>query len=959
MIKGQHVSMRNSSLRMPGLRRGWFAATVVAAMACLAAVNAAESPNNPEDAVIHLTNGDHVTGRLVDSPVGHSLTWQSPSFIAPFQFAIPSVNRVQFPSAATPNPPAADYRFELAGRGDLFGSLVGWRDDEVALDVLEFGRLHVDRAVLRRISRWRDPADRVYSGPNGLTGWQVVFNSAGWREESGQLVSDKGWATLRGDAGTPSLARIEFELSWRERPDFEFGVGGDFINTAFRFTIWENQLVIVRENDRGGDIAVLQTIAPGPGRIHLQAFLDQPNGHLLVFSSDGRPLADLTVVATKPRLSSEVQISKSGGDIRLERLTVDRWNGETPRAVAADESRFHFTDGTMIYGRLKSFDTARREFVIESQTTENRTDEQRIAESRVRDIVFGQDNSARARLVQAATLSGQRISGELLRVEQNTIWMKSPGIREELVIPVATLQSLTVLTPTDASPASKERIRLAFPTGRLELPGTVLHGSLVENEWSDIKSLVWKPSLSSHSSPLRHGVPARILYREPPPSRLPGLPPPTVQLVPVQGPGGVVFEAKVDVAGQNSMPPDATYPPVSKPGARPPKPVLYLRSGDRIPCEFATIDESGVTFATKHSDVTTIRHGQLRGLELLPGAPPVRVPQPKLGRLLMLPRMQKDNPPTHLIQSIDGDCLRGRLVSMDQEQLRVEIRLEIKTLHRDRVARIIWLRAAGVDDVSAAPLQTAPDLGSVTSDGTANGTGDGTANGTLVQAVLNGGNRLTFLSEQLAGPFLSGRGELLGECRVDLQQIDQLLVGPAIELAPAAPAFAEWTLKPPTEPAAAADGAESDEVRNSALIGKPAPDFELELLDGTKFRLSGHRDKIVVLDFWASWCGPCQQTMPQIDKVAREFSDRGVELIAVNLEEPKDRIQATLDRLKLKTPVALDRTGRVAEQYGAASIPQTVIIDRSGKVVRLFVGGGPKFGDQLRTALQAVLSENP
>jgi hypothetical protein len=87
----------------------------------------------------------------------------------------------------------------------------------------------------------------------------------------------------------------------------------------------------------------------------------------------------------------------------------------------------------------------------------------------------------------------------------------------------------------------------------------------------------------------------------------------------------------------------------------------------------------------------------------------------------------------------------------------------------------------------------------------------------------------------------------------------------------------------------------------------------------------------------------------------REFSEQGVHLVAINLEEAPERIQQALVRLKLETAVALDRDGRVAERYGATAIPQTVIIDGDGKVARLFVGGSPRFDVQLRQALQSVL----
>ncbi len=81
-------------------------------------------------------------------------------------------------------------------------------------------------------------------------------------------------------------------------------------------------------------------------------------------------------------------------------------------------------------------------------------------------------------------------------------------------------------------------------------------------------------------------------------------------------------------------------------------------------------------------------------------------------------------------------------------------------------------------------------------------------------------------------------------------------------------------------------------------------------------------------------------------------------LVAVNLEEPAERAQAALERLKLKTKVVLDIDGAAARRYEANAIPQTVIVDRQGVIRYVFVGGGPKFADQLRAALTAVMSDD-
>ena len=134
------------------------------------------------------------------------------------------------------------------------------------------------------------------------------------------------------------------------------------------------------------------------------------------------------------------------------------------------------------------------------------------------------------------------------------------------------------------------------------------------------------------------------------------------------------------------------------------------------------------------------------------------------------------------------------------------------------------------------------------------------------------------------------------------------------------------------------------------MVGQAAALFQLDLLDGAKFKLADHKDRIVVLDFWATWCGPCMQTMPLVDEVIRDFVGREVDFVAVNMEEQPEQVKSIMERHKFKMSVALDRDGAVAGKYAVTAIPQTVVIGRDGKVARLFVGGGKATADSLRKA---------
>jgi thiol-disulfide isomerase/thioredoxin len=124
----------------------------------------------------------------------------------------------------------------------------------------------------------------------------------------------------------------------------------------------------------------------------------------------------------------------------------------------------------------------------------------------------------------------------------------------------------------------------------------------------------------------------------------------------------------------------------------------------------------------------------------------------------------------------------------------------------------------------------------------------------------------------------------------------------------------------------------------TANAGEPAPDFTLPLLDGGEVTLSQLKGKIVILDFWASWCGPCRQSMPIIESVAGSFKDKGVLLYAINQREDTTTIRKFLAAQKLNVPVALDKDGAVGARYSALYIPLTVIVGRDG-IVQATYGG--------------------
>lgn len=154
---------------------------------------------------------------------------------------------------------------------------------------------------------------------------------------------------------------------------------------------------------------------------------------------------------------------------------------------------------------------------------------------------------------------------------------------------------------------------------------------------------------------------------------------------------------------------------------------------------------------------------------------------------------------------------------------------------------------------------------------------------------------------------------------------------------------------------AAAAANEGGDRPAMALVGKPAPDFTLDNLAGEKVTLSKLKGDVVVLDFWATWCGPCVQSMPGLQKLAKETESDGVKVFAVNLMEDKPTVEEFLKSHNLTLKALLDTEGKVAEEYKAQAIPQTVVIGKDGVVRNVFIGAGPDTEQKLHDAVKEAV----
>lgn len=144
---------------------------------------------------------------------------------------------------------------------------------------------------------------------------------------------------------------------------------------------------------------------------------------------------------------------------------------------------------------------------------------------------------------------------------------------------------------------------------------------------------------------------------------------------------------------------------------------------------------------------------------------------------------------------------------------------------------------------------------------------------------------------------------------------------------------------------------------NSASVQGKAPNFTLKSNTGKNIKLSELRGQVVLLNFWASWCGPCRQEMPLLEKLQQRYSALGFTVLGVNVEEDSSKAKTLLKDIRVSFPILFDTQNTVSKQYKVSAMPSTVMIDRDGNMRYLHKGYKPGDEAQYKKWVKQLIKE--
>lgn len=140
-------------------------------------------------------------------------------------------------------------------------------------------------------------------------------------------------------------------------------------------------------------------------------------------------------------------------------------------------------------------------------------------------------------------------------------------------------------------------------------------------------------------------------------------------------------------------------------------------------------------------------------------------------------------------------------------------------------------------------------------------------------------------------------------------------------------------------------------------VGTRAPDFVLKSGSGHNIRLSELRGQVVMINFWASWCGPCRQELPKLDKLQARYRSAGFALLAINLDDDRGNADGMLRKLGVRLAPLYDADKRTAKRYDVDTMPATLIVDRDGRVRYVHRGYRSGYENKYEREIRGLLTQ--
>jgi thiol-disulfide isomerase/thioredoxin len=968
------------------------------------------SSTNTKLGSLLLANGDVYRGEIAfGKDVSGKLVWKCPAFMGDLFFPWSAVERVSQPASSSETQLANTDAQELANQEFVFELHNGetfsgqWSDltaDHVEVRSPWAGVQRLPRSDLRSILR-AIPASASDTGILQPDKWKQMVPAikpngrSKWFSRSGAMETETAGTAISQPVFLPDLAAIDLDVTWEQAaPNWMLTVGEPRrLELHFRKLETRNMISITMlvDDETSADIATSLISSEGVSSISLRILCDSNRGRFVLLKG-GTAIAQIKM-AKAVRLNGNRSLTFTNigsGRLSLRELKVytsifSAPSIPDPKNKDPEDNQVRSVEtllktGETYLGVPTGFDRSTGSFGFEQTSI----DLGRVAVDQVSRIEFpsrqesdspNPSNPPIDPLYQLDLRSGARYSGQSIQMVDGNIALELVQAKVRVSIPVSEIVSIGIngnrakpdasavsanATPAKAEPANPAPVeaspmKLSSPwgtsLGRIDkvdvMPGNA------GNE--PRKSLFWKPLLAEGSCALASSLSGTI--------------------DPVAASAGPAKPAR-SAYGQISK---TQKEPVEGRSLRADEPSLFLTNGDCFPAIIKSLDEMQTVFHSTMFEGTKINNELIRGIRVLAHAGMEQLDSGAQKKLLTLPRMQRSNPPTHLIVARQGDAIRGRLKSINDDFAVLEVRGSDRSIMMKTIAEIIWL----IEAPEVVPL-TAQNPESSTNETEKSETETSQAESSepqkieaaisnasealeelQCQALFDTGARISMVPSSISDNILSGMHPQLGACQIDLASVNRLVLGDAIAAEATKSRFGKWKLENASDPKfvndlddpdAQSKGGSGMSPQLESLVGAIAPAFELPLLEGERIRLEDLRGKIVVLDFWATWCGPCIASLPKLNEIAQEYRGVNVQLIAVNIEQKPAEIKSMLGKLEIKPTVALDSDGAVARAYFAEAIPQTVIIDANGKIVKIVVGGGDDAEKQIRSTLDSLIN---